>query len=355
MDFPSNVFFEGTGIQINYVVPRINLKLFAETTVPEELKRQAWAKATWTAAENDLFFKKFMGKGPNNIIQVYDDLKKEPGDRIRQSLVLKLKGDGVTGDNILEGNEEKLDYRFFDFTIDQIRNAVRLKGKFEEKTNGEKMRTQAKDGLAMWLREKIDTDWFKVFTSNPTKDRVVYGGDGISSEANITTTAVMTTDILGKAKRLAQMAYPKVRPVRIQGGNYYVAVLDPFQIRDLKNDEKWINAQQYANLRGMKNPIFTGATGLYNGIVVHENESVPRTETGNSGAKVGHALLLGAQAGVMANGIDLAWHEKLFDYENQWGVAISRTFGIAKSVFKIDGSTNVDFGTINILTSSADD
>ena len=355
MDFPANVFFKGIGMTYLHYIPKINLKLFAETTVPNELKRQAWAKDTWTAAEKDLFWKKFMGKGPNNIIQVYDNLKKEPGDRIRQSLVLKLKGDGVTGDNVLEGNEEKLDYRYFDFTIDQIRNAVRLKGKFEEKTTGEKMRTQAKDALAIWLREKIDNMFFTALTASPTKNRVIYGGTGITAEANITSTAIMTTDLLGQAKRAAQMAYPKIRPIRIQGGSYYVAVLDPFQIRDLRNDEKWINAQQYANLRGLKNPIFTGAMGLYNGVVVHESESVPRTETGSSSAMVGHALLLGAQAGVMANGIDLDWHEKKFDYENQWGVAISRTFGIAQSIFKIDGSTNEDFGVINILTSSAGD
>lgn len=55
----------------------------------------------------DLFFGKFMGEGVNNIIQVLNDLEKESGDRITQSLVLKLKGDGVTGDDILEGNEEK--------------------------------------------------------------------------------------------------------------------------------------------------------------------------------------------------------------------------------------------------------
>lgn len=65
--------------------------------------------------------------------------------------------------------------------------------------------------------------------------------------------------------------------------------------------------------------------------------------------------MLGAQAGVMANGIDLSWKEKLFDYDNQYGVAISRTYGVAKSVFKIDGSTPTDFATVNILTSAVPD
>lgn len=248
-----------------------------------------------------------------------------------------------------------MEYRSFSFTIDQIRNAVRLKGKFEEKKSKENMRKNAKDGLSIWLRERIDDDLFKALTANPTVDKVIYGGTGISAEANITSTAKMNTTVLGKAKRLAQMSNPKIRPVRVNGGEYYVMVLHPYQIRDLKEDEKWINAQQYANIRGMKNPIFTGATGLYNGVVVHENENVPIGQTGDSSTWVGHGLLLGAQAGVMANGIDLSWKEKLFDYDNQYGVAISRTYGVAKSVFKIDGSTPTDFATVNILTSSVPD
>ncbi len=349
-----NMGFEGRGMQIS-LPANMDLRLFAETTVPEELVKKAWAKQTWTTAMKDLFFGKFMGEGVNNIIQVLNDLEKEAGDRITQSLVLKLKGDGVTGDDILEGNEEKMEYRSFDFTINQLRNAVRLKGKFEEKKSKENMRKNAKDGLSIWLRERIDDDLFKVLTNNPTADKVIYGGTGILAEANITSTAKMNTTVLGKAKRLAQMSNPKIRPVRVNGGEYYVMVLHPYQIRDLKEDDKWINAQQYANIRGMKNPIFTGATGLYNGVVVHENENVPIGQTGDSSTWVGHGLLLGAQAGVMANGIDLSWKEKLFDYDNQYGVAISRTYGVAKSVFKINGSTPTDFATVNILTSAVPD
>lgn len=351
----NNLVFEGKGIQV-MLPPGINLKLFAQTESPKELQMQAWAKDTWYISMKDLFFGKFMGEGINNVIQVLNDLKKEPGDKITQALALKLKGAGVTGDDTLEGNEEKMEYRSFSFTIDQLRNAVRLKGKFDEKKTQLKMRKDAKEALSVWLREKIDSDLFKVLTANPTKDKVIYaGGTEVKAEANITNTAKMNTTILGNAKRLAQMSNPKFRPIRINGGDYYIMVLDPYQIRDLKEDEKWINAQQHANLRGLKNPIFTGAAGLYNGVVVHENENVPRTQTGSSSCWVGHGLLLGAQAGVMANGIDLAWKEKLFDYDNQYGVAISRTYGVAKSVFKIDGSTPTDFATINILTSSVPD
>ena len=146
-----------------------------------------------------------------------------------------------------------------------------------------------------------------------------------------------------------------VQPIRIDGRETYVMVIDPYQARDLRRDPKWLEAQQHANVRGEKNPIFSGAMGVYEGVVIHECLRVPRTETGSGGAPVGHALFLGAQACIMAEGEAPRWDEKNFDYENQYGVAISRMFGLKKAQFKYDGTNYTDFGCINVLTSSADD
>ena len=94
---------------------------------------------------------------------------------------------------------------------------------------------------------------------------------------------------------------------------------------------------------------------MYEGVVVHENELIPRTATGASSAKVGHALFLGAQAAIMAVGKEPTWEEDTFDYGNQIGVAYGRIFGIEKAQFKFDGTNLTDFGCINVLTASADD
>ena len=47
----------------------------AVTTIPEALVRKAWAKDTWDTAMSTMFFSKFMGKSPNSIIQINEDLK----------------------------------------------------------------------------------------------------------------------------------------------------------------------------------------------------------------------------------------------------------------------------------------
>ena len=120
------------------------------------------------------------------------------------------------------------------------------------------------------------------------------------------------------------------------------------------------DAQQYANVRGEKNPIFSGSLGMYDGVIIHQCNRVLRTNsgatsTGGTQTKVGHALFLGAQAAVFAEGEAPRWIEKAFDYDNKAGFAISRMYGIKKSQFAFDGTNLTDYGVINVLTSSTDD
>ena len=91
------------------------------------------------------------------------------------------------------------------------------------------------------------------------------------------------------------------------------------------------------------------------GNVIHQHNRVPRTSTGSGGTKVGHALFLGAQAAVFAEGEAPRWEEDTFDYGDKCGFSFGRIFGISKTQFKYDGTNLTDFGCINILTASEDD
>ena len=327
----------------------------ANTTIPVSLVKKAWAKDTWESGLSQSFFEKFTSTSAGSIIQLKEELKKEKGDCINIPLLMPLSGAGVTGDNMLEGNEEAMIYRDFEVRIDQIRNAVRLAGKFEEQKTQINMRKDAKDNLSRWLGEKIDNMIFTALTTSPSADRVIYGG-AATSEATVAVADTFTAALIGKAKRLAQAdEHTMVRPLRIDGRDTYVMIIDQYQARDLKADPVWLAAQQHANIRGESNPIFTGALGMYDGVVIHECNRIPRTATGASGAKVGHALFLGCQAAVFAEGEAPFWEEELFDYKNQVGFACGRICGIKKAEFKYDGVNLTDYGCINVLTSSADD
>ena len=331
---------------------KVNIQLFA-ITVPTELVKQYWAEKTIKAAMNNIFFSKFTGTDANSIIQVDENLSKTKGDKAWFNLLLKLNGNPITGDNELEGHEQDLTYKGFGVTINQERWAVKSSGRMEEQKAFLKMREDAKAALETQIAEYLDKTLFAKLTASPSKNRVIYAG-GKKAENELTAEHKFNTDVIGIAKRMAQMANPIIRPVNVEGGNYYVMVIDPYQARDLKKDERWFNAQKDANLPGMKNPIFSGALGIWDKVIVHEAETCPRTKTGASNAMVGHALLLGPQAGVIARAVKPHWDEDTFDYGNKWGIAISQILGIAKTQYQIN-DTLTDFATINILTSSADD
>ena len=280
---------------------------------------------------------------------------KGDGDAINIPLLMPLTGTGIEGDNVLEGNEEALVYRDFKVELNQWRNAVRIKGRLEEQKTQLDLRRDAKYALSKWLATKIDNMIFSALTDSPTPDRIVYGGTA-TSIGSIGAADTFDTKIIGRAKRLALAnENTQIKPVKIDGRDTFVMVIDQWMARDLKADESFQAAQQYANIRGQDNPIFTGALGRYDGVVIHVSNRIPRDTTGSGGTTVGHGLFLGAQAAVFAVGNQPTWDEKYFDYNSKYGVSFGRIFGIKKSQFKYDGTNYTDFGCINVLCAGIDD
>lgn len=328
---------------------KFQLQMFANTTVPTNLVEKAWAKQLWKEAERENFFAKFTGEGQDNIIQVKTELKKEAGDQITVPLVMRLTGEGVTGDAMLEGNEEALQFYDCAVKVDQIRHAVRLEGAMEEQKTSINLRQAAKDGLKLWMTEKQEKMIVSALVGNPTADHIVYPADR-TAENTIAVSDVMSTALISKAARKAKTMTPKIRPVNVNGKKYYVMLVDNYQARDLKNDEKWLQAQYNCAERGIDNPIFSGMLGVYDGVVLHEYEHLPRTTTGASSAMVGHALLLGCQAGIKGVAKEATWKEKAFDYDNQMGFSTGAILGVKKAVFN-----EKDFAVVQVMTSSAND
>jgi len=338
-----------------------DLQRFAESPViPASLREQAWAKQTWTMALKDTTISNYVGTGTDNIVQYDDTLKKDAGDQITFHLRAPLTGDGTTGDDVLEGNEEAMEYYDFPVTIDQLRHAVRLKGKMAEKRTSIKLRTEAKDALKDWNAEKIETMYFDTLNTDPSTNRIVYP-DGITAISSIAATNTMSCAMISKAKRKAKkrstytsdgVTYilPKIRPIKANGKSVWIMILTEEQMRDLRNDSTWITAQANANIRGEDNPLFSGAEGIWDGVLIFTNDNVEVTASGASSIDVGHALFLGAQAACFAVGGDPEWNEEEFDYKNKVGFEFGQIFGIAKSVYNGE-----DYGVMHVYTASEAD
>ncbi len=77
---------------------------------------QAWSRDFWKVARNQSFINQFAGTGSNAMVQRVTELtKNQKGTKANITLLADMTGDGITGDNTLEGNEEAL--RAYDITI----------------------------------------------------------------------------------------------------------------------------------------------------------------------------------------------------------------------------------------------
>ncbi len=319
------------------------------STIPANLVKKLWSKDLWYEVQEELFFKRFTSEGADSIIQKKTDLKKERGDQITIPLLMKLSGSGITGDSTLEGNEEQMTFYDMAVTVDQVRNAVRISGRMEEQKAAVDMRTAAKTALKTWMVEYLEKRFFTTLGTSPTSSRVLYGGDA-TIPGEIVAADKLTTALISKGKRKAMMASPKIRPLKVDGKDYYVMVVHPYAARDLKTDSAWLAAQQYANVRGEKNPLFDGSLGVWDGVALWEHPFVRLTTDGASGANCCFNTILGAQAGAWAVAKEPFWEEDDFDYKNQVGFATGVIDGFSKSVFN-----SQDFATITIVTGGADD
>jgi N4-gp56 family major capsid protein len=329
----------------------------------DALTKKVWSEKTIRESVKDIFFAKFMGKGGymgqrengpdlNAVVVVKEELTKTNGDAITIPLRMRLTNDAVDTENAnLEGNEEEMVFHDFTVTIQEKGNAVKAKNKMALKRPAFDLRTEFKDGLKDWLSEYIDIQSVLALSTSPTSGETIYGGDATST-ATIESADVMSTTVISKGNRKARLHTPKVNPVMSKGKPHYILLEHDYQHKSLRAESTWYQAQQYANVRGEDNPMFSGAAGMWDGVVCHEYERIRTYSDWGSTSDLNgaRALLLGAQALVHAWGQRPAWYEKLFDYNRVPGVATDLIWKASKAVFN-----SKDFGVITIDTSYAGD
>ncbi len=324
----------------------------AETAITTNLQEQIWGSMFWRATVHRSAWLKFVGTDTNNIIIVENDFRKQAGDQLTIPLSYPLEGEGIDGDNLLEDNEEEMKLYDFSFYINQKRNAVRLKGKMNSSKSRLKLRNEGKDRLSLWMAEILDKELTRkmagvttaIFANTPTAPTsLLFGGDAGAAGSDIATGDWLGTAEIDRMKYTAQTRYPKIMPIMAEGQRWWILHIHPDQTYKLKNDSNWINAQTYAMPRGTDNPLFTGAIGAWNQVLVFENENLPRVVLNSLNCR--RALLMGMQAGVLGFGGAVEWNEKSFDYGNKTGFAVGRIFGCQATIFN-----SIDMGRLAMDT-----
>jgi len=347
-----------------------------------------WSREVWSMARNASFLNKFAGNGPNSMIQRISELKKdEKGARAVITLVADLVGDGVVGDNQLEGNGEAL--QSFDqvIGIDQLRHYNENIGRLGEQKSVVNFREQSRDKLAYWLGDRMDQLGFLTlsgiaYSNNNTGGtrtgsqlpQLAFASDVAAPTVNRhrrwsaanglvagDTSAVTATDTPSYAMLVALKAYAKTHYIRgIQGpGNeeFFHLFLTPAAMARLRMDPDYIANLRNAGVRGASNELFAGASSsiMIEGIMIHEFRHVYNTSglpAGNKWGATGNvdgcrALFCGAQAMGLADIGDAYWNEETADLGNRQQIAVGKMFGFKKPKFySIYDSAVEDFGVV---------
>ena len=324
---------------------------------------------------------RFLGTNKNSIVYLKNETSKSPGDKITYGLRMRLTGDGIQGDSTLEGNEEALVTYSDSLVINQLRHAVRSGGKMSEQRVPFSVRNEAKDALRDWYSERFDTAFFNQICGNTAQADTRFTGnnavtainasykvmpDSKTLDESLSNTSVhkFTLGLVDAAKEKARTIHdtlsgaPVIRPIKLGGNDYYVMFLHDFQVKDMRTTTdtgQFLDIQKAAMQGGevSKNPIFTGALGVYNGVVLHEANRVTQginSVTGAAQTSTRRAVLCGAQAACIAFGVDqgpmrMDWREELFDYGNQLGVASGCIWGLKRAIFN-----SRDFASIVVST-----
>lgn len=316
-----------------------------------------WAKQLAYEVGKEIYFSKFIGDTFESMI-VSKSMPEGKGKDMTFGLV-GYTGTAITGDSPLESNEQNLTSNEVVVTTSQRRFGVINAGNFDDSKVLYDFRTEALSQLKRQYAEDHDAQLFDALTITTGAGAFLRADSSASvyaasdPKAALASTDLATPGDISKLKKMAMLGTTKsykMKPIRVDGKDYYVLLLHPEAAYDLAQDSTWRNAQQYANIRGEDNPIFSGALGVYDGVIVHEHEGITTAADGG-GASVAYArnLFLGAGAACHAKVDDMSWVEKTFDYGNKLGIAAGQIYGVARSTFD-----SKDYAVMQYLTARTD-
>jgi len=293
-----------------------------------------------------------------------------------------MTGKGVIGDAEAKQHAEALNVKSDKFVINQLRHVANVTGIASQQRVTWSMRNECNSGLKDWWSDRIDVSIFNQLCGNsaqtdleytglnaalaPTLTRHIFAG-GATSEATLTGEEHgFNLKLIDRFILKARMASPAMRPIIVGGMKVYCVFISPnqaFQLRTSMTEGDWAAVQSNAMKGGLitKNPLFTGALGMWNNTLIFEDARVCFGDNEQAGAEyhtdlgapststtnIARSVFCGAQAAVFGVGRSetlptrMRWVEELEDGENQLNIYAGMVFGIKKTKFD-----SVDFATI---------
>lgn len=359
---------------------------YTSFAVNDAMAIKVWSQETAAYERDTSEIAKLEGEDTNSIIQVKNDFSKTngKGDTITYSIRARLSGQGFTRGETAQGNARSLTYFSDSIVISELGQTVGVES--ENTIDAQRvpfnLRRDARDSLSEWWKDRksriffnhvcgytpanteaVDTSGQKYVGFNtvvaPSSTRIIRAGTA-ANDQSLTSADTFTVALIDRAKELAGVGDNIVAPIEIGGQPKHVMYLDPAQVTQLRTNAGsggWLDITKAA-MQGGKitgNPIYTGALGEWNNVILRQSQDVTTGVHGSTGADVStvrRAVLLGKQAAVCAYGgankygpMKYRWSEEMFDHDRKMEVGAWSIFGCKKVVFN-----SIDLGTIVVST-----
>lgn len=312
-----------------------------------------------------------------------------------------LIGSGATGNVDFNASSEDLKKIKQFVKIDRYQHKVPSKESIVNQRVSNNFKTRAKTALSDWSTMKFDKIFFSIMSANCT-NIVACGHHTATDTTGILKADVLTTADVEEAKRRAELGVdaagnevPPLLPVRILK-NETLGFYDDIEIfvmfvgtdsaRNIKSDPNWEAARKDALERSKMHPIFTGALGLWDGVLMLNTKTDTARQSGvkkstsrfdgfgnvktfDLATYAGAAsqeteinLLMGAMSCTMVVDHGIAyydWADK--DDPRIMNAGIDRVFGMAKTKYEASLNDGIledsmfdgnDFGVVAVIAST---
>lgn len=372
-----------------------------------------WAKKLFDYSLPNHVFQSLMGDSSNDFIHVDKDLLQKVGGTIIFKARQRLSGSGVGDDGDTRNNAQQIKRRNMSMTVHTRATRTESAGMQSEQLTDSKFRPDSKMELGDWIKEIIEDDIVTasaglynensggaaiqtINESYPTSSRIYFGGQNAAgtisnSGASFGTDALLTADttannlmglkLMEAIKRRALAATPRFRGSSVPDmsemsekeirtgvdgpveGIYYLCLINPLQTKAIRAEtgtQGWREITAAAQVRGNKNPIFSGAAFIWDKMIFWEYDRVPR-RTGAGGTTLAEgfslnagrtatddacatnrtvcrAMLLGADALAFGWAMMPGWFE-WFEDANKPVVKTEMIYGVKRTTFNAHGGT----------------